>query len=207
MLTAINYNNIDNNASNYGCAGGAESHPAVFIWHHSSRASLAERFSLLSSVSTLISWICQTHFHLLLQVFHTSLHSHFKWRLHVSLSLYITYIHYNVQFDYDYYYYTIYNLLSIIATNIIIIIITITNTRLIIILNYYEYQYNHTFSILLCYYYYYYHNYISCPVSYFISLFCSYLVLLLLYSLFTLLFFPTSDKSFVSFPSGTSKRD
>lgn len=32
-------------------------HPAVFIWHHSSRASLAERFSLLSSVSTLMSWI------------------------------------------------------------------------------------------------------------------------------------------------------
>lgn len=35
-------------------------HPAVFIWHHSSRASLAERFSLLSSVSTLMSWICYT---------------------------------------------------------------------------------------------------------------------------------------------------
>lgn len=36
-------------------------HPAVFIWHHSSRASLAERFSLLSSVSTLMSWICYTN--------------------------------------------------------------------------------------------------------------------------------------------------
>ena len=32
-------------------------HPAVFIWHHSSRASLADFFSLLSSVSTLMSWI------------------------------------------------------------------------------------------------------------------------------------------------------
>lgn len=36
-------------------------HPAVFIWHHRSSASLAERFSLLSSVSTLMSWICYTH--------------------------------------------------------------------------------------------------------------------------------------------------
>lgn len=36
-------------------------HPAVFIWHHRSRASLAERFSLLSSVSTLMSWICCTN--------------------------------------------------------------------------------------------------------------------------------------------------
>lgn len=33
------------------------SHPAVFIWHQSSRASLAERVSLLSSVSILITWI------------------------------------------------------------------------------------------------------------------------------------------------------
>lgn len=32
-------------------------HPAVFIWHQSSRASLAERVSLLSSVSILITWI------------------------------------------------------------------------------------------------------------------------------------------------------
>lgn len=36
-----------------------ESHPAVFIWHHSNSASLAERVSLLSSVSILITWICQ----------------------------------------------------------------------------------------------------------------------------------------------------
>lgn len=34
-------------------------HPAVFIWHHSSKASLADFFSLLSSVSTLMSWICE----------------------------------------------------------------------------------------------------------------------------------------------------
>lgn len=32
-------------------------HPAVFIWHQSSRASLAERVSRLSSVSILITWI------------------------------------------------------------------------------------------------------------------------------------------------------
>lgn len=32
-------------------------HPAVFIWHHNSSASLADFFSLLSSVSTLMSWI------------------------------------------------------------------------------------------------------------------------------------------------------
>lgn len=37
--------------------GGA--HPAVFIWHHKSRASLAERVSLLSSVSILMTWICE----------------------------------------------------------------------------------------------------------------------------------------------------
>lgn len=35
--------------------------PAVFIWHQSSRASLADFFSLLSSVSTLMSWIWDTH--------------------------------------------------------------------------------------------------------------------------------------------------
>lgn len=32
-------------------------HPAVFIWHQSSSASFAERVSLLSSVSILITWI------------------------------------------------------------------------------------------------------------------------------------------------------
>lgn len=36
-----------------------QTHPAVFIWHHRSRASLADFFSLLSSVSTLMSWICK----------------------------------------------------------------------------------------------------------------------------------------------------
>ena len=36
---------------------GGGSHPAVFIWHQSSRASLAERVSRLSSVLILITWI------------------------------------------------------------------------------------------------------------------------------------------------------
>ena len=37
--------------------GGVAAHPAVFIWHQSSRASLAERVSRLSSVLILITWI------------------------------------------------------------------------------------------------------------------------------------------------------
>ncbi len=48
-------------SSTFGSWFWTSTHPAVFIWHHRSSASLAERFSLLSSVSTLMSWICYTH--------------------------------------------------------------------------------------------------------------------------------------------------